>query len=67
MVETIAILLAVWWFAIPSLVIGIGLRRARVAEGVSPTPRVARWTRACERRTRAPRTPGARTRPTQLS
>jgi hypothetical protein len=65
-VETIAILLVVWWLAIPSLVVGLRLRRARVAEGLVAAPRLTRSMRACERRTRAPRPSGARIRPTQL-
>ena len=64
--ETIAILLVVWWFAIPSVVIGLRMRRARLADGISATPRVALARRPCERRRRAPRSPGARARPTQL-
>ena len=65
--ETLALLLFVWLIAIPSLVIGFGLLRARVTEAASHAPPMVRSRRACELCTRSSRPPGARIRPTQLS
>jgi hypothetical protein len=59
--DTIVLLsLVVWFVVIPLLVVGLRLRRARIADGTLPPVSVAR--RACEGRSRLAWTSRARAR-----